>query len=323
MELSVITYDSKSAQINHLSDVGELAQYKEKSGIVWINVGDLKDINAVKSIGELFDIHQLTMEDIFITEQPPKVETFEEYGFLSLKTIHNETREFIIEQISLIIMENVLITFQEIPGDPFDGIRKKILTDAGVLRHKGIDSLIYSIIDAVVDDYLLTLDHLEDDIEDFEERATKTSDDNFIQELQDTKKILVKVKRVILPLKEIMLMISHRELFFTTDELKPFLQDLNEHLSNAMSIVETHREWLTNIMEVNLSVLSHQMNKVMKVLAMISTIFIPLTFLAGVYGMNFHFMPELEMQYAYPIVLGGMGLIAIAMIIIFKIHRWF
>jgi magnesium transporter len=220
-------------------------------------------------------------------------------------------------------MKNVLITFQEIPGDPFDGIRKKILEGAGVLRNKGIDALIYSIIDAVVDDYLLTLDILEDDIEDFEERATKTTDDNFIEELQDTKKILVKVKRVILPLKENMLMITHRELFFKTDELKPFLQDLNEHLNNAMSIVETHREWLTNIMDVNLSVLSHQMNKVMKVLAMISTIFIPLTFLAGVYGMNFRFMPELEQELAYPIVLGGMGIIAGIMIIIFKIHKWF
>ena len=323
MELSVITYDSKSAQINRLSSVGELAQYKKKSGIIWINAGDLKDVEAIKGIGELFDIHHLTIEDIFITEQPPKVETFEEYGFLSVKTIHNETKDFTVEQISLIIMKNILITFQEIPGDPFDGIRKKILEGAGVLRHKGIDVLIYSIIDAVVDDYLLTLDILEDDIEDFEERATKTNDDTFIQELQDTKKILVKVKRVILPFKENMLMITHRELFFKTDELKPFLQDLNEHLNNAMSIVETHREWLTNIMDVNLSVLSHQMNKVMKVLAMISTIFIPLTFLAGVYGMNFHFMPELEQQYAYPIVLGGMGIIAVAMIIIFKIHRWF
>jgi len=323
MELFVINYDSKSAQTNTLSNVDELAKYKKSSGVVWINVDSLKDVNTIKSIGEIFDIHQLSIEDVFHIEQPPKVETFKEYRFLSVKIIHNETKDFIVEQVSLIIMKNVLITFQEMPKDPFDGIRKKILGNAGDLRHKGIDYLVYSIIDAVVDDYFLTLDIIEDDIEDFEERATKTSDNTFIQELQDTKKILVKIKRAISPLKDNMLIVFHHDNFFKTDELKPFLQDLNEHLSNALSIAETHREWLTNIMDVNLSVLSHQMNKVMKVLAMISTIFIPLTFLAGVYGMNFHFMPELEKQYAYPIVLGGMGIIAAIMIIIFKIRRWF
>jgi len=323
MELSVITYDSKSARINNLSNIDELAQYKKNSGTVWIDIDSLKDVDAIKKIGELFDIHPLTIEDILNTEQPPKVETFKEYRFLSLKTIHNETIDFTVEQISLIIMENVLITFQEIPGDPFDGLRKKILGDAGDIRRKGIDFFIYSIIDAVVDNYFVTLDLLEDDIEDFEERAVKTGDDTFIHQLQDTKKVLVKIKRVISPLKENMLMISHHEQFFKTVELKPFLQDLNEHLNNAMSIVENHREWLSNIMDVNLSVLSHQMNKVMKVLATISTIFIPLTFLAGIYGMNFQFMPELEYPYAYPIVLGGMGIVAVIMIIIFKIRKWF
>jgi magnesium transporter len=185
------------------------------------------------------------------------------------------------------------------------------------------DYLTYAIVDAIVDEYSRTLNHLEEDIEGFEDRATRTSDKTFIEEIQETKKYLSQIKRAILPLKENMTIISRHGLFFQAEELKPFLQDLSEHLNNAIMTVDNYREWLSNIMEVNLSVLSHQMNKVMKVLATISTIFIPLTFVAGVYGMNFHFMPELEYEHAYPIVLGGMGVIATSMIVFFKIRRWF
>jgi len=348
MNLSVITYDSASAQIKNLSDINELIENKNNKKSSWINISGLKDIDAIKRLGELYDIHPLTIEDILNTEQQPKIEIFDEYRFLSIKTIQREKNfqrsrkkkklfeelftkekeqeeadEFLIDQISLIIMKNVIITFQEMQGDCFDGIRKRILENTGELRKMGTDYLAYSIIDAVVDEYFLALNHLDDIIEDFEDRATKTSDDTFIEEIQDTKKYLIQIKRSILPLRDNMLMISHHEAFFKKRELKPFLQDLNEHLSNAITIVENYREWLTNIMDVNLSVLSHQTNKVMKVLAIISTIFIPLTFIAGIYGMNFEFMPELTYRLGYPITLGGMGLIALTMILIFKNHRWF
>ena len=187
----------------------------------------------------------------------------------------------------------------------------------------GTDYLAYAIIDAVVDEYFLTLHHLEEDIENLENRAVKTSDETFLGEIQDAKKYLVKIRHAISPVKDNLLSITRHEELFLTGELKPFLQDLNENLNRALIMVENHREWLSNIMDVNISVLSYQMNKVMKVLATISTIFIPLTFIAGIYGMNFEFMPELEYRLAYPIVLGGMGFIATIMILIFKIRRWF
>jgi magnesium transporter len=348
-DLSIIVYDSTSAEMKHLSSVDELAQYKDNLKVSWINICGLANADSIKQVGKLFDIHPLSIEDILYTEQQSKMELFEEYGFLSIKTIqrdknfhHNlenrkktiaffgnkqkqdeETDEFLLDQFSIVVMENVLITFQEIPGGSFDGVRTRILENMGEIRKMGTDDLAYSIIDAIVDEYFLTLNHLEEDIEDFEERATKTSDSTFIQELQDTKKYLLKIKRAISPLRENIILISRHAMFFRTDELKPFLQDLNEHLSHAIAIVENYHEWLTNIMDVNLSVLSHQTNKVMKVLAIISTIFIPLTFIAGVYGMNFDFMPEIKHQFGYPVVLGGMGVIAMVMIIIFKIRRWF
>ena len=340
MEMSIITYDSTSAQLRHLSNIDELIQLKNRSKISWINVSGLEDIGCIKRFGELYNIHPLTIEDILNTEQQPKLEIFDKYKFLSIKTIQREknfhhkqknerknkqeeTDEFLIDQVSIIIMKNVFITFQEINGDPFNGIRKKILEGIGEIRKKGMDYLTYSIIDAVVDEYFLTLNHLEEDIENFEDRATKTSDNDFIEEIQETKKYLLQIKRAIAPLRENICNISHHGILAQTDELKPFLQDLSENLNHAIAMVENHREWLTNIMDVNLSVLSHQTNKVMKVLAMISTIFIPLTFIAGIYGMNFNFMPELYYQWGYPIVLCVMGIIAVIMLFTFKIHRWF
>jgi magnesium transporter len=289
----------------------------------------------------MYHIHPLSIEDILHTEQQPKVEFFDGYLFLTIKTIQreknfhhyhdkkskrkqeNEVDEFLFDQISMIIMDKVLITFQEISGDSFDRVRKRILDAPGIPRKMGTDYLAYSLIDAIVDEYFLTLNHLEDDIENFEDRAAKTNDYRFIEEIQDTKKYLIKIKRAISPLKENLQTIARHGQFLQTETLKPFLQDLSENLNNAIVTVDHYHEWLSNIMAVNLSVLSHQMNGVMKVLAIISTIFIPLTFIAGIYGMNFEYMPELTLTFGYPLVLSGMGLIALIMVIVFKMRRWF
>jgi magnesium transporter len=340
MDLSIISYDSNSAQLHNLSRVNELAQYRDDSKILWINVSGFEDVDSIKQLGEFFSIHPLSVEDIFHTDRQPKIEIFENYRYLSIKTIQREKRfhhdnnkkkkdqqekmdEFLIDQISLIIMENTLITFQEMPGDAFSDIRRKILENIGEIRKAGTDYLVYIIIDAIVDEYFLTINHLEEDIENFEDRSTETNDETFIDEIQDTKKYLLQIKRAILPLKNCLNKISRQENFFRTDKLKPFLQDLTENINHALITVESYREWLSNIMEQNLSIVSYQTNKVMKVLTVISTIFIPLTFIVGIYGMNFDFMPELRYQPAYFIVLGIMGLIAIVMLLLFKIYHWF
>jgi len=349
MDLSIISYDSNSAQLNNLSSVNELAQYHDNSKISWINFNGLDDIDSIKQLGKYFNIHPLSIDDVFHTDRQPKIELFENYRYLSIKTIQREKRfhhhnensrssrykrikkqdvkekidEFLIDQISLIIMKNTLITFQEMQGDAFDDIRKKILENIGEIRKSDIDYLAYTIIDAIVDEYFLTINHLEEDIEGFEDRSAKTNDETFIDEIQDTKKYLLQIKRAILPLKNCLNKISRQENFFRTDKLKPFIQDLSENINHALITVENFREWLSNVMEENLSIVSYQTNKIMKVLTVISTIFIPLTFIVGVYGMNFDFMPELRYQPAYFIVLGIMGLIAIVMLILFKIYHWF
>jgi magnesium transporter len=346
MDMSIITYDLTSAEVNQLSEVDELLKYKNKSKTSWININGLSDIAAIKRLCELYEIHYLTIEDVLNTKQQAKTEMFDDYTFLSVKTIQQEKNfrhpkkgqgkrrgfwkrkeeeidEFLIDQVSIIIMRNVLITFQEISGDSFDSIRKRITSNKGGIRKMGTEYLAYAIIDAIVDEYFHSLNHLEEDIENLEERATKTSDDAFIGEIQDTKKYLLQIRRAISPLRDNVSTINRQEKIFHTSKLKPFMQDLNDHLNETMTMVDHHREWLSNIMDVNLSVLSHQMNKVMKILAIISAIFIPLTLITGIYGMNFEHMPELEHPFAYPIVLGSIGLIAITMLVIFKVRRWF
>jgi magnesium transporter len=348
-DISIICYDSNSAQLNHLSGINGLAQYHDNSKISWINVTGIEDIDSIKELGKYFNLHPLSVEDILHTDRQPKIEVFTHYRYLSVKTIQREKRfhhysynegsrsyinkkkkeqaenieEFLIDQVSIIIMENTLVTFQEMPGDSFNDIRKKILENIGEIRKSGTDYLAYAIMDAIVDEYFITINHLEEDIENFEDRSAKTNDEIFIDEIQETKMYLLQIKRAILPLRNCLNKIIRQENFFQAEKLKPFLQDLSENINHALITVENYREWLSNIMEVNLSVISFQTNKVMKVLTVISTIFIPLTFIAGIYGMNFDNMPELRYGPAYFIVLGIMGFIGIVMLLLFKIHRWF
>ena len=348
--ISTICYNSDFAEMRELSGVDELPQTINSSAVLWININGLNDIDSIKTIAKTYNIHSLTIEDILDTKQLPKAETFRDYSFISFKSIrrekefyHNQAKqkrlfilntgkrkkqtgndeEFFIEQISMVITENVIITFQEVPGDPFGGVRKRILEDFGQIRRMKASYLAYSLIDAVVDEYYLSLAHLEDDIENFEDRAVKTSDDSFFTEIQDTKRYLLQIRHAMMPLRDIFLSASRQDITLTSDELKPYMRDLRDHLDDAIATLENYREWLTNILDVNLSFLSHQMNKVMKILAIVSSIFIPLTFIAGIYGMNFEFMPELAKPWAYPVVLFCMGFIAVLMIIFFKIRRWF
>ena len=351
MKLSILTYEPSSAELKNVSTIEELIKLKKGSRMSWINVSGLKDIDSIKRLGELLEIHPLSIEDILHTEQQAKVEIFDGYKFFSIKSIRQkkyfsdsktekkknplgfwkkrptaedeEINELTIDQVSIIITKNALLTFQELSEDSFGGIRKKLLENTGEIRKMETDYLAYLIIDTIVDEYYHVINHLEEYIENFEEQAAQTSDNTFIERIQEAKKYLLQIKRAILPLRDNLLIIFRHETFFQTAEIKPFLHDLNENLNHAVTMIEHYREWLSNIMEVNLSFLSYQLNRIMKVLALISSIFIPLTFVAGIYGMNFDFMPELGYVFAYPIVLGVMGFIAVVMIIVFKKHRWF
>jgi magnesium transporter len=321
MDLSIIGYDPAGAWMKTADTVDELLRYRNPAGITWINVNGPENSGAVSRIAEFFHIHPLTVEDIMDTEQRPKIEEFDRYLFILLKAL-NSGNPPVTEQISLILMEDTVITFQEIPGDSFDGIRKRILNNAGRIRRMGADYLAYVLMDSVVDAYFLSLDGLGTGIEDFEERAIDENDRSLIQDLQQAKQNLIRVRRVIWPLRESLSALLRLESALISDELKPFLKDLHDNIIQAVETVENYRELMAGVMEVNLSAVSNRMNGVMKVLTIISTIFIPLTFIVGVYGMNFAYMPELSYPYAYPITWAVMALIAAGMLFYFKRRRW-
>jgi magnesium transporter len=321
MILSLIGYDPIGAWTKSAGTVDELLTWKNPAGISWINVECLDDPDAIGRLGEIFKIHPLTIEDILETSQRPKTEEFDNYLFITFKAANPSTGlEF--EHMSLIITDDTVITFQEKPGDYFDGIRKRIMNNAGRIRRMGADYLGYALIDAVVDEYFIIIDSLGSDIEALEDRAVDDKDEQFFPDLQDIQQSLLKARRVIWPLRESLSLLMHLDSKRISGELEPFLKDLYDHIIQAAETVETYRELIAGVMEMNLTAASNRLNKVMKVLTIISTIFIPLTFIAGVYGMNFRFMPELDQAWAYPAILIIMLAIALGMIAFFKRRKW-
>ncbi|MDR0624433.1 MAG: magnesium/cobalt transporter CorA [Treponema sp.] len=321
MDLSIIGYDPAGAWMKKEKTFEELLSHKNPAGITWINVECLDLPQEIHKLAETYHIHPLTIEDILDIEQRPKVEEFDDYLFITLKAVNPSTGlEF--EHISLVLARDTVITFQEKPGDYFDGIRKRILNNGGRIRRMGADYLAYLIIDAVVDEYFAVLDTLGSGIEEFEDRAIDENDDTLIKDIQKIKQDMLRVRRVVWPLRESISLLLHVDSTRIGDDLEPFLKDLYDHIIQAAETVETYRELMAGVMEVNLSAVSNRMNKVMKVLTIISTIFIPLTFIAGVYGMNFRFMPELDVPWAYPVTWGIMVIIALGMLIFFKRRHW-
>ncbi|MDR2485227.1 MAG: magnesium/cobalt transporter CorA [Treponema sp.] len=301
----------------------ELLSYRNTGGLTWIQVNKLKDGAGISPLIDAFGIHPLTVEDILETEQRPKAEEFDTYLFITLKSLLiGEEEGPVLDQISLILTQDTVITFQKSSDYSFDTIRRRIFNNIGRIRKMGADYLAYGIMDTVVDNYFVALDTLEDRLEDFEDRAIDENDASLIPDLQRLKQILMRIRRIIWPLRESLAILLRLDSDLISPDMKPFLKDLHDNVIQAIETVETYREILTGVMEVNLSALSNRMNKVMKVLTIISTIFIPLTFIVGVYGMNFSYMPELDYLYAYPIIWGVMVIIAAGMLIFFKRRHW-
>jgi magnesium transporter len=324
MKLSVVGYDPVSYWNREASSVEELTALRNPSGITWINVTGLSNHMALKTLAESLRIHPLTLEDILNTEERPKAEEFDEYIFFSMKIISwNDDGGPQFEQISFIVKDdNTLISFQEKPNALYQLIFRKITNNNSRVRKMGVDFLAYEMMDIIVDSYFAVLDRMGNNIEEFELRAMDESDNDFMSDLQKSKQSLMQIRRAIWPLRENISFVIRLEDSFISDDLDPFFKDLQDNVAQIIETVETNRELLEGILDVNLSAISNRMNKIMKVLTMVSTIFIPLTFIAGVYGMNFRNMPELEYRYAYPISIGVMLLIALGMIILFKKKKW-
>lgn len=325
VKIALIDYDD--AGYFHEQETGDmalLAEAIETEPVTWINVAGLHQVEIIEAIGGTFDIHPLLLEDILNTEQRPKIEQYEDYLYIILKLIQwNEDRgEIEWEQVSIVLGARFVITFQEQEKDIFDPLRQRIRSDKARIRRFGPDYLAYSLMDLVVDHYFLILENLGEQIEVIEEALVTNPTTSTLQQMQQLKRELLFMRRSVWPLREVIGGLQRGESVMFAEATLMYLRDLYEHTIQVIDTVETHRDIISGLLDIYLSSLSNKMNEVMRVLTVIATLFIPLTFIAGLYGMNFHYMPELQYRWAYPAVLILMLALSGVMIAYFRRRGW-
>jgi magnesium transporter len=323
--IDVIDYSEKTYEEKVIKDIEDCAIYKDKSTVSWINIEGIHDAETIEKTGKIFGIHPLLLEDILNTNQRPKTEDFGDYLFFTLKMVrYTKEKEISFEQVSFIVAEKYVISFQEgIEGDLFDSIRERIKKDKGTIRKKGSDYLVYSLIDSVVDHYYEILEHLDEYIENLENHILNQKANNGIADIQKMKKDLIYLRKSVYPLREAIASLLRGESSLIEASTLRYYRDVYDHTIYVLESLDTYRDVLTGLLEVYLSSLSNKMNVVMKTLTIISTIFIPLTFIVGVYGMNFDFLPELHWKWSYPVIWLIMISISVYMIFYFKRKKWF
>jgi magnesium transporter len=292
--------------------------------VVWLDVDGVNDAAAIEAIGTSAGIHALILEDVMQTGERPKLEESPSSLFVSLRMLRlaEPTGQVDDEQVSLVLGPSWVISFQERQGDVFDPVRERIRAGRGRIRTCGSDYLFCSLLDAVVDHYFVVLEKIGDRVEDVYERVTKNPSRAELDAIRLLKRELLFMRRAVWPLREVLSHLEHGETALLASDTAPYFRDVYDHVIQILETIETYREMLTSLMDVYLSSIANRTNEVMKVLTIITTLFIPLTFLAGLYGMNFRFMPELEWRYGYYALLGAMAAISIGMFIYFRRKRW-
>ena len=302
----------------------DVAPDAQKNLVTWINVDGVHNVEILNRIGGLFNIHPLILEDIQNTGQRPRLDRTDDLVFVCLKMLRfdSEIGDVNTEQVSIIFGTHFVITFQERQGDVFDPLRQRLRDNKGRVRRCDADYLAYSLIDSIVDNYFIVLENTEEQIDSLEDRIMISSEVDIPKKLHELKRKMLLIRRAVWPLREAISALEKDESSLIHKSTKPYLRDVYEHTIQVIDTVETFRDLVSGLYDIYLSAVSHNMNAIMKVLTIIATIFIPLTFIAGVYGMNFRYMPELAWRWGYPAVLGIMLAVAVAMLIYFKKKKW-
>ncbi len=323
--ITVIAYDERQFEEEQLASLKGYVRSRDRSSVEWINVDGLHQVEMLETLGERFGLHPLVVEDILNTDQRPKLEDYGDYLFVVLKSLFHQDREseeLEIEQISLVLGPDYVLSFQERAGDEFGPARERIRSNKGRLRKLGADYLAYNLLDAIVDQYFVILEQIGDRIEFMEEELVASPTTETLHTIHQLKQNLVFVRKAIWPLREVIGQLERGESPLVQETTVVYLRDLYDHAIQIMDTVETFRDIVSGMLDIYLSSISNRMNEVMKVLTVIATIFIPLTFVAGVYGMNFHYMPELQWRWGYPLIWGIMIAVAAIMVAYFRRKRW-
>jgi len=324
VRITYIDYDEKNFEEKQVPTIQECFRFKATPTVTWINIDGLHEVEIIEKLGKQFELHPLILEDILNTGQRPKFEDFEKYIFIVLKMLsYSDTTQTVeAEQVSLVLGSNFVISFQERLGDVFDQIRDRIRNAKGRIRKMGPDYLCYALIDAVVDSYFAILERIGENIESMEEEVVGDPTEKTAQQIHSLKREMISLRKSIWPLRELIAGLDKSESSLIKDTTDIYLRDVYDHTIQIIDTVESFRDMVSGMLDIYLSSISNKMNAVMKVLTIIATLFIPLTFVAGIYGMNFKYMPELEWRWAYPIVLLIMVAVSVVMLIYFRKKKW-
>ncbi len=324
IDIDIINYNQNIYNVVNSKNIEDAFSLKEKDVITWININGLNNLEDIEKLGKNYGLHPLTLEDIVNTQHRPKMDEFEDYLFIVFKMLYYKSDdELYYEHMSMVVGEGFVITFQEADGDVFDDLRERISNVRGRLRNSNSDYLMYAILDAVVDNYLTVIEAFGDKVEDLEDTVFSAEPNNDVSNnIQAHKREILKIRRSIVPLREVINRLEKTECTIINEKTHNFLRDLYDHIVQVNENIELYREMVWGLMDMYMTIISNKMNEVMKVLTIIATIFIPLTFIAGIYGMNFENIPELHHKYGYYILWGVMVVIFIMMLIYFRRKKW-
>ncbi len=320
VRIRVMDYTAERLEEKELNTIEESFAYTDSERVTWLNIDGLHDMDIIKTMGNHFELHPLVLEDIVHTEQRPKVEDYDGYIFVVTKMLFydEDTSQLGAEQFSLILGPDYVISFQEIFGDAFHNVRDRIRKGKGRIRKSGADYLMYALLDAIVDNYFIVLEKIAEKVEEMEEGLINNPDPETLQVIHNLKRELIYLRKSVWPLREVISSLERGESKYIQEKNSVFFRDVYDHTIQVIDTTETLRDIVSGMLDVYLSSISNRMNEVMKLLTIIATIFIPLTFIAGIYGMNFKYMPELEMHWGYPIALIVMFAILVGMVIWFR-----
>jgi len=325
IKITIIDYDETQFLETETEEVEACFSFKDKSTLTWINVDGIHNVEVLAKLCDCFGLHPLVQEDILNTDQRPKMEDYGNYLYIVMKMLsfNANNSELVTEQISLILGKNFVISFQEgIQGDVFDQIRDRIRNNKGRIRKMGADYLAYSLLDSIVDNYFAILEKTGERIELLEDKLITNPAPETLQAIHNLKRDMIFLRKSVWPLREVISGLQRGESALIKTDMQIYLRDVYDHTIQVIDTIETFRDMLSGMLDIYLSSISNRLNAVMKVLTIIATIFMPLTFLAGVYGMNFKYMPELEWRFGYPMLLLIMITIGIFMLLFFKRKKW-
>ncbi|MCF8052411.1 MAG: magnesium/cobalt transporter CorA [Desulfobacterales bacterium] len=324
VRLYLIDYDEGSLIEREISGIEAAASLKDRPTVTWINADGIHDIELMEKIGARFGIHPLTLEDIVNTGQRPKLEDFEDYLYLVFKMLSYDAEAETVrsEQISLVVGENFVFSFQEAAGDVFDLVRERIRKGKGRIRKAGSGYLAYALIDAVVDHYYAVLETVGAKIEEIEEQLMEDPEPEVLETIHELKREMIFSRKQVWPVRELLSGLTKSDSPLVHESTGIYFTDVYDHAVQVIDTIESFRDMLSSMLDLYLSTISNRMNEVMKMLTIIATIFIPLTFIAGIYGMNFDFMPELHWRWGYFAVWGVMLAVVLVLLVYFKRKRW-